>query len=364
MKILRSYILGEFFAPFVMSMFVLTFVLLLGNLMKFVELIINKGVSVFLVLKLFLTLVPYLLSYTLPIALLSAVLLSFGRLSSDNEIIAIRTGGINLFSLILPFWVFGIILSLFSVILNDRLIPESHYAFRKVILDVGIKNPAAAIEAGTFITSFQKYVLFIYRIDQNKLSGIRIYEPQEGKPTRTIVAKHGEFISMPEKRMVKLKLMDGTSDEPDPNNPNNFYKLNFKTYFMNMDLSQGLENKTIDKKAKDMTIKELKQEMAKFDPSGIDITPLTTELHKKIAMAFSCLIFILLGPPLAIITRQRGRAINFGLAFLIVGMYYLMLMGAEALSLQAKLAPALSMWLPNIILGLIGLILTLKLCAY
>ena len=364
MKILRTYILGEFFGPFIMSLLVLTFVLLLGHLMKFVELIINKGVPLMMVLKLFLTLVPYLLSYTLPIALLSAVLLSFGRLSSDNEIIAIRTGGINMFRLIFPFWILGIILSLFAVMLNDRVIPKSHFAFRKAIVDVGVKNPAAALEAGTFITSFEKYVLFIYHINNNKLSGIRIYEPQEGKPTRTIVAKRGEFISFPEKMMVKLKLIDGTSDEPDPSNPSNFYKLNFKTYFMNMDLGKGASGKIVDKKPKDMTIRELKIEMAKFDPIGIDILPLITDLHKRIAMAVSCFIFILLGAPLAIITRQRARAINFGLSFLIVGVYYLLLMGAEALSLQGIIAPGLSMWLPNIILGAAGLFLTLRVCAY
>jgi len=307
--------------------------------------------------------IPFLLSYTLPIAALTAVLLSLGRLSSDNEIIAIRASGINLFSLILPLLIVGLILSLILVVFNDKVIPYAHFESRKTLIEVGIKNPTAALEPGVFINSFQKYILFIYRIEDNKLMNIRIYEPQEGKPTRTIVAKHGEFIADTEKKTMKLKLIDGTSDEPDPNNPSNFYKLNFKTYFMTLNLSDARNKDSIEKKPKDMTISELRNEIEKFKKSGVDVTPLVTEIYGKISLAFSCLVFILLGSSLAIITRRREKSINFGIAFLIVGIYYLLLLGSEALSLQGYLDPRIAMWLPNIILGLLGTFLTYRLCA-
>jgi lipopolysaccharide export LptBFGC system permease protein LptF len=164
--------------------------------------------------------------------------------------------------------------------------------------------------------------------------------------------------------MVKLKLMDGSSDEPDPENPSNFYKLNFKTYFMSLNLSDGQNKGTIEKKPKDMTIKELNNEIVKLKKEGVDPMPLLTEIHEKIALAFSCLVFILLGCPLAIITRRREKSINFGIAFIIVGIYYLLLIGSEALSLQGYINPEIAMWLPNIILGIAGIILTYRLCAY
>lgn len=344
---------------------VLTFVMLLGNLIKIADLVINKGVDIYSVSKLFLLMMPYLLTYTLPIAALTASLMSLGRLSSDNEIVAIKASGINLFSLILPLLIVGIILSLILVIFNDRVIPYAHFALRKTLVDVGIKNPAAALEPGVFINSFEKYVLFIYRIDQNKLTNVRIYEPQgENKPTRTIVAKHGEFISIPEKKTIKLKLTHGTSDEPDPENPGNFYKLNFKTYFMTLNLSQTQDKDKIEKKARDMTIKELKNEIPKLKKDGIDPAPLITQINEKISLAFSCLVFILLGSSLAIITRRREKSINFGISFLIIGVYYLLLMGSEALSIQGYVPPLIAMWIPNIVLGIIGAILTYRVCAY
>ncbi|MCU0652118.1 MAG: LptF/LptG family permease [Candidatus Omnitrophica bacterium] len=363
MRILRNYFLKEFIAPLLMGLTVLTFIMILGNLVQITNLIINKGVDIISVSKLFLFMIPFLLTYTLPISALAATLLSLGRLSSDNEIIAIRASGINIFRLIIPQLVVGLVLSLVLVIFNDQVIPYAHFASRKTLLEVGIKNPTAALEPGVFINSFQKYILFIYRIEDNKMINVRIYEPQEGKPTRTIVAKRGEFIAVPEKSMVKLKLVDGTSDEPDPENPKNFYKLNFKTYFMSLNLAKAQQQEEIRKKPKDMTIKELLQEAEKLKKESIDPTPLITEIHSKLALAFSCFVFILLGSSLAIITRRREKSINFGIAFLIVGIYYILLISSETLSLQGFIAPWAAMWLPNAILGLIGVILTYRLCA-
>lgn len=363
MKILRDYFLKEFLGPLFMALGVLTFIMILGNLVQIANLVINKGVDIVSVSKLFIFMIPYLLTYTVPISALTASLLSLGRLSSDNEIIAIRASGVNIFRLILPQLIVGLILSLLLVIFNDRVIPYAHFASRRTLMDVGIKNPTAALEPGVFINSFQKYILFVYRIEENKLINVRIYEPQEGKPTRTIVAKRGEFIAIPEKNMIKLKLIDGTSDEPDPESPTNFYKLNFKTYFMSLNMAKARAKDDIRKKPKDMSIKELLDEVKKLDKESIDATPLITEIQSKISLAFSCLIFILLGSSLAIITRRREKSINFGIAFLIVGLFYILLITSETLALQGTINPLVAMWMPNLILGAVGTILTIRLCA-
>jgi lipopolysaccharide export system permease protein len=365
MKILRNYVLKEFIWPLIGSLLVLTFVMILGNLVKIADLVINKGVDLWSVAKLFMYMMPALLTYTLPIATLIAVLLSLGRLSGDNEIVTMRASGINLLHIVLPLMVLGMMLSLLLLIFNDRMVPYAHFAQRKTLVEVGSRNPAAALEPGIFINSFDKYILFIYSIEENRLNNIRIYEPQgDDKPTRLIIARRGEFIPDPKTNIIKLKLMDGTADEPDPNNPNNFYKLNFKTYFMSLNLAQAQNKDNIMKKPKDMTIKELENEMRSLKAKKIDPSPLATEIHKKITMAFSCFVFMLLGMPMAVITHRREKSINFGIAFLIVGVYYLLLLGSEALSRQGYLDPQFALWIPNTLFGLLGGILTYKLCAY
>lgn len=362
MRILRNYILKEFLSAFLVSVFVLTFVMILGNLIKLAELIVAKGLTIGVALKLFVFLIPFLFSFIIPIATLAAALLSIGRLSSDNELIAIRASGINLFKTFTPLLIVGVILSLFAIILNNEIIPLSHHRSRQTLMEIGSTNPTAALEAGTFITAFEKFIIFIYHIDGHKFSNIRIYEPLgENKPPRTIIAKKGEFIVLPEKQLLKLKLIDGTSDEINPKDPENFYKLNFKTYFMNIDFKKQ-EKRNADKKAKDMTLKELKAQEIKFRNNGIDTAPLATEIYKRISLSISCFIFMIVGAPFAMITRRREKSINFGFAFIIVALYYLVLIGFEALSVEGKMPPALAMAMPNTIFGLIGIGFFTKTC--
>ncbi len=362
MRILRNYVLKEFLSAFLISVFVLTFVMILGNLIKVAELIITKGVSLMIAGKLFFFMLPFLFSFVLPISTLSGVLLSIGRLSSDNELIAIRSSGVNLSKILLPLLTTGLILSLFLIILNNEIIPLSHHKSRQTLMEIGSKNPTAALEAGTFITAFEKFIIFIYHIDGNKFSNIRIYEPQgENKPPRTIIAKKGEFILLPEKKMLKLKLIDGTSDEINPKNPENFYKLNFKTYFMNIDFKKE-ESKKVNKKSKDMTLQELREQRYDFQEKGIDTAPLLTEIYKRSSLAFSCLVFVLIGAPFAMITHRREKSINFGFTFLIIAFYYLMLMGFETLSIEGTMPPGIAMVMPNIIFGGIGALMLYKTC--
>lgn len=359
MRIIRGYIIKEISVPFFYSLVIFTFVLLMGNLIQLAELLITKGVEIIYVVRLFLNLIPYLLSYTIPMSILTAVLLTFGKLSADNEIIAIRASGISLFPIMIPVLVVGMLFCMLSIYLNDKVLPKSHFASRKILSDIGLKKPTAYLEAGTFIKTFKKYIIFIYSIDKNKLNNIRIYEPQEGKPTRTIIAKHGEFISIPEQKNLKLRLTDGISDEPNPEDPNSFFKLTFKTYFLTLDLAENQQG-SIEKKPKDMTIQELKEEIEKFKKENIDSSPLLTEIHKKISISFASLAFIIIGFPLAVRTKRQEKSIGFGMSLAIIMVYYILSAMGEALALRQKCQPALSMWIPNILLVLIGAVLFYK----
>jgi lipopolysaccharide export system permease protein len=368
MKTLRSYFLREFLGPLALSVGVISFVMVVvGNLKKVADFVINKGVDPFSVLQLFMLMTPYIVTYALPISVLIAVLLALGRLSSDNEVVAVRSCGINIAAVLTPYLFTGFILSLALVIFNDRAASYAHFQYRKTLIDIGVRNPTAAFEEGVFINSFEKYIIFIYRVDQstNSLSNIRIYEPQgDDKPTRTIVARSGEFITDPVKKTVKLKLIDGTSDEPDPDNPRNFYKLNFKNYFMNLNLVEGSDGKPIEKKPKDMSFEELRAEIQKLRSEGINPAPLITELNEKLALAFSCFVFILIGTALGIMTRRREKSINIGIALMVILVYYPLFVGCKALGIQGHVDPYLAMWIPNLLIGAAGSALFARVCVY
>lgn len=359
MKILRNHILKELTGPFILSLIIFTFVLLMGNLVQLAELVINKGVGVTYVVRLFIYLIPYLACYTIPMSILTSTLLVFGRFSADNEVTAMRANGVSLYKIAAPLLVVGLLISLASVILNDKILPRAHFASRRTIKEIGFKRPTAYLEPGTFIKNFEKYIIFIYGINQNKLTNVRIYEPREGKAARTIIAESGELISVPERNAIKLKLINGISDEPNPKDPKNFYKLNFKTYYLTLDLSEQ-NNASIGKKPKDMTIRELKKEIRKLEIMSIDANPLLTEIHKKIVLSFASLAFVLIGFPLGIITRRGERSITFGLSLGVIIVYYLLLAGGEALSLRGLCSPAIGVWFGTLLLIGAGAILTYR----
>jgi lipopolysaccharide export system permease protein len=357
MRILRDYILKEFFHSFILSIVVFTFVLLIGNMIKLADLVINKGVDILSVLQLFFFLIPWLISFTLPIASLTAVILTFGRLSSDGELTAMKASGISLFRVSIPVLMVGIIFSFAAFFINDQVSPNASFASRQVIKNIGIKNPTAYLEEGTFIRGFENYVIFIYEIRGNKLKNIRVYQPQEGKPTRTIIAEYGEINSFPEKNLVELKLFNGTSEEPSPTDPESFYKLNFKTYYMTLDLTKLFKHEKIDKKTREMTMKELEAEVAKFKKQAIDPTPVYVEMYKKVNMAIATFVLILMGIPMGIKAQRSEKSIGFGLSLLVFAAYWGLFLGGIALSLKGSVSPWLGVSLPNMILFAFGAIL-------
>ena len=356
MRILRDYILKEFFHSFILSIVVFTFVLLVGNIIKLAELVINKGVDIISVLKLFLYLVPWLLSFTLPIAALTGVILTFGRFSSDGELTAMKASGVSLYRMSLPVIMLGIIFSFLAFFLNDQVSPNASFASRKVIKEIGIRSPAAYLEEGTFIRGFENYVIFIYEVRGNKLKNIRVYQPQEGKPTRTIVAEAGEINSIPEKNLIELKLFNGTSEEPSPTDPGTFYKLNFKTYYMTLDLTKVFKKDNIQKKTREMTASELYREIDSYTHQKIDPTPLFVEIYKKINMSIASFVLVLIGIPLGIRSHRSEKSIGFGISLLLFAIYWGSFLGGVALALKGTFPPFIGVSFPNIIFLLFGII--------
>ncbi len=346
MRILRYYILRECVGPFFLALGVLTCVFLLGNLIQLAHMVINKGVSLVVVGRVFALYIPLLLGYTLPIACLVSVMLGFSRLSTDNEILAMRASGIYLKRLLTPLVFLGVIFSLTAFLLNDRVIPAAHHAQRKLLKTLGVKNPTALLEPGVFIHAFEGQVVFIHKIVGNRLFNVTIYQPQpDDRPPRAIIARMGEFTPVPGKNQILLKLIDGTMDEIDFKNPDRYYKLNFKNFFLTLDVSS--KKAKIDKKPKSMTLDELKEERRRMQELLMDTGRLDTEYHRRLSWSLAPLVFILFGFPLAVITNKREKSANVLLAMLAAALYYLMTLGCEALSIEHVAPAAFIMWVPT-----------------
>ena len=353
--------LREHLAPFAVTLCGLTAALLLGNIIKLAELVIAKGVSLLEILRLLIYLCPYLLSFTMPMAGLIAMVLAFGRLNSDYEMIAMRASGVSPTRLILPVLTTALVLSGGLLLLNNRVVPESHLAFRRQLKAIGIKQPTAYLEAGMFIKEFSPYVLFVYQIEKSKLFHVRIYESVPQGPTRTIVASRGTVAPSSDQQGAHLTLYDGSIDEWDPERPGSLYKVAFRSYVMNLRMNS--ESSGLQKKMKEMTFAELLREQQRIAVEGIGTTPVQMEVHRRIASSFAIFIFAVFGLALGLGHRHQERLVTFVWILGIFMAYYLASLGMNAIALKEWLPAWQAMWLPNVVGLIIGtgcLVNTLK----
>jgi lipopolysaccharide export system permease protein len=353
MKILRSYVLRELLTPFLLSLLFFTVVFLVGNLVKLADLLMNKGVSLFDILKILLLLIPGLMSFIIPTSALTAILLVFGGFAQNNEITAMKASGVNPFSVMLPVLLVSFLMSLGLLFLSDQIESEAQFASRQAVKELLLKRPMAYLEAGKFIKEFQDYIILTQKIEGNRLRGITIYQPQEkGKATRTIIAEWGEIVAAQDQKTLTLKLYNGTSDEPNPDDPSVFYKLNFKTFELPpIHLGRDDPHNKMNKKARELRLDEIIYRL-KNDPN-LQANPTgrreyEAAFHKKIAFAFAPFVFAMIGLPLAVITRHGEAVVSFTLAIGTVAVYYVLFVWCRATVIQNNFHPFLTMWVPNV----------------
>lgn len=362
MKILRRYLLRELLAPFLLSLLFFTFIFLAGNLVKMADLLLNKGVSLWDILKLLLFLIPSLLSFIIPTSVLASILLVFGRLSQNNEITAMRASGLSIFSVMLPVLMVSFMLSMATLFLTDQVQSDAEFASRQMIKELVFKHPMAYLESGKFIKDFQDYIIHTQRIEGNRLYGVTIYQPQENqKTTRTIMAEWGEITSSPEERALKIKLYNGTSDEPNPDDPNVFYKLNFQTFELPPIPLKKEDPGKIRKKTRELRLDELIYNL-RYNPEVLQNEEAQREhkaaFHKKIAFSFATFIFTLIGLPLAIMSRRGEPVISFAFSMGMVAIYYVLFIWGRALAVENNVPPFIAIWFPNVLLIALGILLT------
>lgn len=369
MKILRTYCLKELLTPFFLSLSLFGFIFIVGNLVKLADLLVNRGVSIFDIIKILILLIPDLIGFILPTAALAAVLLVFGGFAQNNEITAMKASGVNIFRVMIPIMTIALMLSIGALFLIDQVQPRAKFASRMIINDMLTKKPTAYIESGRFIKDFKGYILRVRSVKGNQLEGVTIFQMRDGGPTRTIMAERGELVASNdnEHNTVGLQLYNGTSDEPNPDDPTVVYKLNFDTFFLPAINVTESSSQKAKKKVKEMTLDELiiiLRNMRQFKQDLIDegksekdirhdVQELTlrakAEVHKKIAFSLATFCFVMIGLPLAIVTRRGEAVVSFSLSMAVVAIYYILFIWGGTLAVNGYLPAVIALWIPNVL---------------
>jgi lipopolysaccharide export system permease protein len=352
MRILSRYILKEFLANLFLGLLIFTFILLLDHLFELADLLLNKGVGLALTFKLLFLLLPSSMSLTLPMSTLLATLLTFGRLSENNEITAIRASGLDAWTYIKTPIITALICTLFLMPFNTLWVPRAHASFRQLYLQVLKRNPLVRIEEKTFV-EIGEYHLFIERKDRKSklMQGVTIYKiPADGAPLR-IFAERGTA-TVDSSQGITLLLQDGRIQEVDAADPTRWVYTSFKDYQFFIPLTNT--SATSERSLEEMDNLELGREIARLKSKNLPFPILACQRHLRWALAVSPLLFAALGIPLAIRVHRGGRSVGFGMSLLIMVLYYVLLMGGTGAGQRGLWPPWLAVWLANGVMAVLA----------
>lgn len=443
MAILIRYVIRSHVGPFLFSFTLITGLLFLNTIAQRLDQLMGKGLPWSVLAEFALLALPHTVALTLPMSVLVAVLFAFSDLTAENEITAMTGGGVNPVRILLPLVGIGVILAGAMFLFNDRVLPESNHALRKLLVEVNLKSPTFQLreqvvnevvaDAGA---RRRVYFLQAVRIDPvtSELEDVVIYDLSDPQARRTTYAERGSMVFSENQTDLFLTLYDGTVLEAPTNRPGAFQRAEFHEQFLPIkgisnllergvasdfrgdremstqmlaDTARGhdqahlrylestrLESLHAVRRALGWTYQgdslvppdpnrpaptqavddyydeplgpdELSQGLLmtaranalQAEMHRLRAIEMRVEIHKKYAIAFACIVFVLIGAPLAVRFPRGGVGMVITVSIIIFALFWVSLIGGETLADNGYVSPGLSMWLPNLVLLPLGIFL-------
>lgn len=342
-----QYIFFEMIPAFVMGLFVFIFIILMFQALRYTEFVLIHGVGLSAIGKIISYVTISILPAILPMSLLFSVLLTYGRLSADSEIIALKSSGLSLYSIVLPSFLVSILVSALSMHTSFTLGPWGNRQFELLITELGQTKAGATIREGTFSEGFFDMVIYADRVSskEGQLQKVFIYDEKSGDLPLTIIAKTGQLVQDPDKpgHKAQLRLSDGDIHRKGETHT----KIKFDTF--DIKLFDPIVEEQRQKTPPSLQMVEIQSALK--DPN---LTPerknlLTLEFHKRWAITIVCLVFGLLGAGLGITTNRRQQKTNgMIISILVVVGYWVMFISLEGAAKSQSISPILAAWTPNV----------------
>jgi lipopolysaccharide export system permease protein len=419
MRTLSRYILGQQVAPFLFGIFIIMFILILDFLYKNLEVLIGKGVPVLVSSELLLLSMGWMVVMAIPMAVLIATLISFMRMSSDNEIVAMKTGGMSLVAIARPVLAAGLVLSFIMIPVHNFVVPETNHRLANLLVSIHRKKPALQLRDGVFMNDIKGYSILVDKSHGREIEGVTISKLEEGRAAQTIRAEHGEIYFSDDENTLVLKLYNGEIHDVDEKDPKRYLRLSFNEHTMYIPEAgtQLIRLEREHRGEREMSITDLRGEMERVrgkieaqgeqvkkivressaeledfyrgrtdddpdrekpttrSPSAVvsstedrlgsvrnqiasherRLRSLSVEVHKKIALSFACIVFVIIGVPLGVRAREASAGAGMMISILFFAVYYAFLKVGENLADRGLMPPLLSMWAANIVLGAVGI---------
>jgi lipopolysaccharide export system permease protein len=345
--------------PFVINTVFFTFIFLMTKILDITNLIVNYKISLSSVLFILIYSIPRFLSFVIPMSVMMAVLLTFLRLSNDKELVALKASGVSIYSLMPPVLLFSVLGVVLSCIITVYGMPWGKVAVKTLTFRVAASHVEAGLKERTFNDSFRDIMLYINKIDlKNKiLNDVFIEDKRSHDIVSTVMAPKGRLISEPDTLEVHLKLYHGAINQVNLGN-RSAHSINFDTYDVYLDLKKTFAVSSNGPEDKDeMSFGGLKEYLKTFSQKNEQYYSALIELHKKFSIPVACLALGILAVPLGIQSDSSKRSSGLGMGMIFFLIYYLMLSAGSVFGEAGFYPPALGMWMPNIVMGGLGLFL-------
>lgn len=368
MKILDKYLIKEFIVPFFFGIMAFTILFMSADLLfRVVKLIVESKMDLKSALSFFANTLPSILVFTFPMAVLLAVFISFGRLSGDSEIIAMRAGGISLVRIATPVLLMCFTISLIAFYINEKISPEAKFRANNLILrkiaaeEISSRNN---LVIRTFTPDGLERIIISrsFNAGDGKMEGITMQDYSEDQLIRWVFADFAKWDG--DKWFLYNGDIINFSGEKTRD-------IKYKTHFIKAEFSelkdgpQDIEKR--EREPEEMSAADVKDkivflsDIVKKDPEAAQnkellrkINVLKVWYYQKIALPFTCFVFGVFGIPLSLRSHRTSTSIGLGLSLVFILLYYVIMSIGRAFGENGTMDPLLASWLPNLIFGFAG----------
>jgi lipopolysaccharide export LptBFGC system permease protein LptF len=362
MKIIDRYIGMSVIATAFFGVVVLSLVLVLGNLFKQLldVLINNPDVPIATVLAFMALVLPFSLTFTIPWGFLTALLLVFGRISADNELIALKSNGISVPRICIPVFLLAVVLSGICFWINIDVAPRAEQQMTRTIVDIATSNPAALFRADEVVDQFPDRRIYVGSKEGDRLKNLIVFELNENsEPTKMVYAKEGVLTPDPANTRLLLRLFNARFEERDKQDPRDLTKIRqgieVTEGVFPISLKEFYKEYLSGRRLSSYTLPELLGYLPKI--AGEEKLRATVELHRRFAASLACVAFALIAVPLGITAHRKETSVGFALSLVIAFTYFFFIIMADTFRGNPAAHPTLLIWIPNILFITLGTVL-------
>ncbi len=363
MRILDRYITSQVLTTGLFAIGVLSLVLVLGNVFKqLLDLLVNHDVPLEYILSFIAYIIPFSLTFTIPWGFLTAVLLIFGRLSAENELIALRSNGISVPRICVPVFVIAAICVGVCFWINVDVAPKAQEQMKAALYNIATSNPIAVFGSDQIIDQFPGYLIYVEKKNGTQLQDILMYQLNDaGQPTMMVQARSGELVpDLEGKQQIILKLKDARYEQRDSESPGDVMKIQQGISSASNDLAISLKELYEKNKKKrgtgQMMLSEILYTLSQKH-NGLDAaqaSALRTEANKRFSFSLASFAFCLIAVPLAITAHRKETSIGFLFSLIVAFVYFFFIIMVDTVRSNPKFHPEVLIWMPNVIFITLG----------